>query len=47
LKLPDFLESGCTTFATPMLQVALPAGISPKVVSERLGHASAAFTLQV
>ena len=26
---------------------ALAAGISPKVISERLGHATAAFTLQV
>lgn len=26
---------------------ALAAGVSPKVISERLGHATAAFTLQV
>ncbi len=26
---------------------ALQAGVSPKIISERLGHATAAFTLQV
>jgi DNA-binding LacI/PurR family transcriptional regulator len=31
------------TYAT----IALAAGVNPKVVSERLGHASVAFTLQL
>lgn len=41
-KLPKLSLHGLRhTFAT----VALRAGVHPKVVSERLGHASVAFTL--
>jgi len=39
IRLYDHRHSGAT--------LALAAGVSPKVVSEQLGHASAAFTLDV
>ena len=39
LRLYDLRHTGAT--------LALAAGVSPKVVSEQLGHASAAFTLDV
>jgi integrase len=39
IRLYDLRHSGAT--------LALAAGVPPKVVSEQLGHASAAFTLDV
>ena len=39
IRLYDLRHTGAT--------LALAAGVSPKVVSEQLGHASAAFTLDV
>jgi integrase len=37
----DQLRAGCATYST----LALRAGIHPKVVSERLGHATVSITL--
>jgi integrase len=37
----------CTICAIRQLPSLLSAGVSPKIVSEQLGHASVAFTLEV
>jgi integrase len=36
-----------TTVTHHQVTLALSAGVSPKIVSEQLGHASVAFTLEV
>jgi integrase len=40
-------RSGYTTSGTPTPTLALEAGVHPKVVQERLGHATIAITLDV
>ena len=44
-KTGQIVRRGPTTWTAATLGLA--AGVSPKVVSERLGHASVAFTLEV
>jgi len=40
------LRRGASTWRRPYATAALKAGVHPKVISERLGHADVAFTLR-
>ena len=44
---PGYPESDCTTSGTWSATVAFKAGVHPKVVSERLGHATVGVTLDL
>ena len=43
---PGSRSSDCTTCATPTARLLINEGVPVKVVSERLGHANIAFTIQ-
>ena len=43
---PASRSSACTTCATPTARLLIKEGVPVKVVSERLGHANIAFTIQ-